>query len=321
MKRVTAVERVQRILTILPWIVDNQGCHVDEVCERFGISRSDLITDLDFVFVHVGLHPFTPDMLSDVSIEDDRINVHLGDYFHRPLRLTSLEALILLTAASGNVPYASGDDVGRATLASAVEKLSTALGAGAEDTFDVRLGAADQGMLDTFRQAAEEHRSVLIGYYTYGRDELSERLVDPHRVKSQGGFWYLSAWCHKAEALREFRVDRIYSAVPTEETFAAPSVPEETSWNLNNRLNTVAIVGNREIAWVAEMYPCDEVEELPNGQLRIVLPVTATRWLERLLLRLDPTTTATDVDTGEDLRPVAIEAARRMLGRYDTVTS
>ncbi|MGB3411339.1 MAG: WYL domain-containing protein [Microthrixaceae bacterium] len=318
MKRVTAVERVQRILTILPWIVDNPGCHVDEVCDRFGIERSDLINDLDLVFVHVGLHPFTPDMLSDVSIEDDRINVHLGDYFHRPLRLTSLEALILLTAASANIPFATGDEDGRATLGSAVDKLRTALGAGEGNTFDVQLGAADQGMLETFRQAAQSHKSVLIGYYTYGRDELSTRLVDPHRVTSQSGFWYLSAWCHKAGALREFRVDRIYSAEPTDETFEAPIETPEFSWNLNERLRTVEIVGDPSITWVSELYPCDEVETLADGRLRIVLPVTATRWLERLLLRLDPSTTVLDAETGEDLRPVAVEAARRILGRYDS---
>lgn len=318
MKRVTAVERVQRILTILPWIVDNQGCHVDEVCERFGISRDDLITDLDLVFVHVGLHPFTPDVLSDISIEDDRINVHLGDYFHRPLRLTSVEALVLLTAGKARARYSTGDDAGRETLTSAVDKLSTALGAEANDTFDVQLGAADDEMLDTFRRAVEERHSVLIGYYTYGRDELSERLVDPHRLTSQGGFWYLSAFCHKAGALREFRVDRIYSAAPTESTFEAPTNTDGPAWNLNERLHTVEIVGDSSVKWVSEMYPCDEVQELADGRLRIVLPVTATRWLERLLLRLAPSTTVIDIDTGEDLRPVAVEAARRILGRYDT---
>ena len=50
--------------------------------------------------------------------------------------------------------------------------------------------------------------------------------------------------------------------------------------------------------------------------MRIVVPVTATPWLERLLLRLDPTTVATDLTTGERLDGVAAQAAARILERY-----
>lgn len=317
MKRVTAVERVQRILTILPWIVENQGCHVDEVCQRFGISREDLITDLELVFVHVGLHPFTPDVLSDISIEDDQITVHLGDYFHRPLRLSSIEAMALLTAGSAQAHFGTVDEQGRETLNRALEKLSNVLGAGTDGTFEVQFGAADQGLLELFRTAADDRHSVQIGYYTYGRDELSERLVDPYRVTSQAGFWYLTAWCHKADAVREFRVDRIYSATPTDATFEPPTDVADTAFNFDGSPHTVEITGDKSINWVSELYPCDEVEQLNDGRVRIVLPVTATRWLERLLLRLDPTTAVVDATTGEDLRPLAAKAARRILGRYD----
>jgi hypothetical protein len=58
------------------------------------------------------------------------------------------------------------------------------------------------------------------------------------------------------------------------------------------------------------------VETLADGRIRIVLPVTATPWLERLLLRLDPRSVATDQATGERLDSVAPAAARRILARY-----
>ena len=65
---------------------------------------------------------------------------------------------------------------------------------------------------------------------------------------------------------------------------------------------------------MATTYPCDDVTELDDGRLRIVLPVTATPWLERLLLRLGPDVTATDLGSGESLSPVTARAARRVLG-------
>ena len=79
MSRVTATDRLQRILAVLPWIVQHQGATVDQICERFGLDRKSLLEDLELVFVEVGLHPFTPDMLTDVTIEDDRVYVHVGD--------------------------------------------------------------------------------------------------------------------------------------------------------------------------------------------------------------------------------------------------
>lgn len=318
MKRVTAVERVQRILTILPWLVENQGAEVDEVCRRFNIERDDLIGDLELVFYEVGLHPFTPDVLSEISVEDDQITVHLGDYFHRPLRLSGVEAMMLLTAAKVQLHFGTVDEERRKVLSRAVDKVSAALGVDAENTFQVDLGGADENLLKTLRQAASSNHSVLIRYYTYGRDELSERLIDPYRVAGQGGFWYLSAWCHNARALREFRLDRIYSAATTDQTFEADGPTSDgPTLDLSQSPMTVEISGDASIRWVSELYPCDEVEELGEGGLRIVLPVTATRWLERLLLRLTPGTRTIDLATGEDLRPLAVGAARRILSRYE----
>ena len=38
--------------------------------------------------------------------------------------------------------------------------------------------------------------------------------------------------------------------------------------------------------WVAEYYPCESVEELAEGRLRVRLRTPDTRWVRRLALRL-----------------------------------
>lgn len=87
---------------------------MDEVSRRFAISRKELLKDLDDVFQYVGVHPFTPDCLSDVFIdeESDVISVSLGDYFAKPPRLSPAEALSLLTAAKAalRLDYRFSDD-------------------------------------------------------------------------------------------------------------------------------------------------------------------------------------------------------------------
>jgi proteasome accessory factor C len=44
--RVTATDRLERILAVLPWVLQHQGSTVDELCSRFGLSRKELIGDL-----------------------------------------------------------------------------------------------------------------------------------------------------------------------------------------------------------------------------------------------------------------------------------
>lgn len=313
MSRITATDRLQRILAVLPWIVQNQGATVSEICERFGLDRKALLSDLDLVFMEVGLHPFTPDMLTEVSIEDDRVYVHVGDYFRRPLRLTHGEALTLLAAGRAVVSRDGADPDG--TLRRAVDKLTAALGDGA-DSVDVELGAADPDVMDAVQSALSQGRRLGITYYSYGRDALSEREIDPLRLVSREGHWYLLGHCHATDGERMFRVDRIRAAQVRDVPAQVTAAPDEVLVGPAGGERTVEIVTTADATWVSDLYPCDEVEPLEGDRLRIVLPVTATPWLERLLLRLDPATTATDVATGERLDGVGRDAAARVLARY-----
>ena len=314
MSRVTATERLQRILAILPWIVQHQGATVDEICDRFGLQRKELLDDLDFVFYNVGLHPFTPDMLAEVSIADDRVTVLLGDYFRRPLRLTHEEALTLLAAGRALSARPGTDPDG--TLQRAVDKLTAVLGEGAADAVEVALGEADPEVFATVRRGVDEHLQVTIDYYSYGRDEVSRRLVDPYRLVARDGHWYLLAHCASAGGERLFRVDRIRAAQLETSAFEPPDTAVDAAFELSESPRNVRIQGGPEIAWVAATFPVDDLVEGDDGSLSIVVPVTATPWLERLLLRLGPDVSVTDEQTGASLSGTATAAATRVLERY-----
>ena len=109
MKRVTATERLQRILAVLPWIVQHQGATVDQICERFGLDRKGLLEDLELVFVEVGLHPFTPDMLTEVTIEDDR--VYVQDARGHLVCVDSRTNQVVWTAENGGINNSSSPAV------------------------------------------------------------------------------------------------------------------------------------------------------------------------------------------------------------------
>ena len=61
------------------------------------------------------------------------------------------------------------------------------------------------------QEALEEGSALEMTYYTAGRDELTHRVVEPLRLETRGGVAYLVGFCHRAQAERVFRVDRIRS--------------------------------------------------------------------------------------------------------------
>ena len=111
--------RLTRILSMLPFVIAHPGVSVDEVSERFGYTRKELIDDLNLVFL-CGLPGYGPGELIDASVEEDEVWVDMADYFSRPLRLTPPEALVLL--ASGMALISAGQ--GPPALQAAVQKLS-----------------------------------------------------------------------------------------------------------------------------------------------------------------------------------------------------
>ena len=321
MSRVTAADRFRRIVAIVPWIAERNGPTVDEVCERFDISRDELLSDLDVVFM-VGIPPYTPDELIDVIIEDDRVFLTLGDYFRHPLRLTTPEALTLVAAGRGLLATPGSDESG--PLARALSKLADALGIDRPETVAVDLGTADHGLIPQLRAAVRDRETVEIDYYGYAKDDHTTRQVDPYRVHASEGNWYLFGWCHLAEDERVFRIDRIGAVRATGTTFDAPTVVAPTDvYRGRSTDHRIVLDVDSSGGWIAEHYPVESVTPGAPGRLRVRMAVGGDAWLERLLLRLGPdahVVEATDasgasLDT-EPYRALAVEAADRVLQRY-----
>lgn len=315
MPRISASERLRRLLALIPWLADHPGAALEEICERFEIGADQLREDLAVVWM-VGLPPYTPDQLIDVVIEDDRVWLHLGDFFASPLRLTADQALALVAAGStlSSTPGADADG----PLARGLAKLAGSLGVQAGEAMDIHLGDAEPERVESLRQAVRDRRRIEIDYYSYGRDELTTRRIDPYRVVADQGQWYLSAWCHQADGERLFRVDRIRSVRATGELFEAPDQPPEPGYDFDPRGTVVRLRLAPAVRWVIDQYPTLDVDEEPDGGVVVTLAVSARPWLERLLLRLGPDAEVLGLDgSAGDGTDVRSAAAQRVLARYD----
>jgi proteasome accessory factor C len=312
--RPTATWRLQRLLSLIPWVAARDGPSVDEICERFDIGRSQLLVDLTLASM-VGVHPYTPDELIEVVVEDDRVWVRYALSFGQSLRLTPEQGLALVAAGAGLLAVPGADPDG--PLARGLDKLASSLGLAAGETMEVSVGEAPAATLADLRDAIASRHQVEIDYYAYGRDDRTQRVVDPYRVYADQGHWYLLGHCHLVGGERLFRVDRIADARILDSEFDAPATPPTLGVYQPRRDDPrVTLELDASARWVSEQYPVETVEESEGG-LRVTLAVSAVPWLERLLLRLGPHARVV-AQTGGDhvLGHSGADAARRILGRY-----
>ena len=285
-----AADRLSRLLAMVPYLLARQGVPLDEAAEHFGLTQDELVKDLELLFV-CGLPGHMPDDLIDVSIDGDVITLTNAETIARPLRLQVDEALVLLV---GLRMLASAPGVqDRDALDRALAKLEGAAGdaAAAASTHVAVEVEAEESVLASARDALERGRMMHLDYYVPGRDETTERDVDPMRLVLAGGRPYLEGWCRRAEGVRLFRLDRVVSLDVLEQPAAPP--PEAVPRDLDAGLfqpspgdTLVTLELEPAGAWVAEYHPCESVEELGGGRLRVGLRTPQTAWVRRLALRL-----------------------------------
>ena len=302
--------RLRRVLALVPYVLAHPGVTLAELAERFEVSEAELERDLELLPL-CGLPPYTADRLIDVWIVDGTVQIRLAEYFERPLRLTPAEGLALLAAGRALLSVPGSDAHG--PLATALDKLDGVLDARGRLAVDV--GGSDH--LEELQRAAAETERLEIDYYSFARDEMTTRTVDPWRVFHAFGAWYLAAWCHRADAERLFRVDRVRGVRRTGEHFELPVGGGDAAdlvYRPRPEDPRVTLRVAPDAVWVVESYPHESAEKLGDGSWRVVLAVSEAAWLERLLLSLGDEAT---VEGPAAARGVAAEAARRILARYE----
>ncbi len=289
-----AASRLRRMLAMVPWILAHPGTTIRELAERFEVPEAELEADLALLPM-CGLPPYS-----------------LAEYFERPLRLTPSEGVALLAVGRALLAVPGSDPTG--PLATALEKLERALGA--QGALSIDVGAGDH--LERLTRAAETGEQLELDYYSFARDEMTTRVVDPIRVFHALGAWYLAAYCHRAQGERLFRVDRVRAVRATgAEAEAHPVDDDEELADLVYRPEPsdprVRLRLRPEAAWVVDSLPTEHAQPRRDGGWDVVLAVSGPAFIERLLLQLGPAATVVGPPEAAAARA---EAAGRVLARY-----
>jgi predicted DNA-binding transcriptional regulator YafY len=302
-------ERLRRLLAVVGWLAQVGEAPTAEVARRFGMEEAELVRELELAAC-CGVPPYTPDALMEIVVSETSVRAFLPPEFARPRRLTPAEGFAVAASARLilSVP-GSGDDA----LRRALSKLDEALGSREAMGVDVDAPL----FLARVREACEAGQVLEIEYHSASRDESTTRVVEPLRVMTMDGHWYLDAYCRRAGDMRRFRVDRLRAVQVVEG--AGGVTPHalrlaEDGFLPGPGAVEVQLQLGPGAQWVADSVPVRSVVKGPDGMVTdVVLDVAGMAWFERLLLQLG---TEARVVRPAELTDLGARAAQKLLRLY-----
>jgi len=340
--------KIERLLAIIPWVVERGGATVGDIAERFemptGAVYDLLLAAMCYEVVGAGAY----ENLGIVVFGDDAdageawVHVEPGAMLDRPLNLSVPQAFGILVAGQSALALRGADRSG--ALATALDKLRAAYSERVRVSVELPLPRC----LPTLREAVRAGTAVSIHYYTPNTDAVSERRVDPLDVSLADGHWYLRGWCHLRQDLRSFRVDRIEecsdtgelhgrSAEPGEahgnpaepgEAHGNPAEPGEAHGNPvepgavapaeADETTDVVLSIPRNDLWQVEAYPSREVRD-DGDRCIVTYAIRSPFVLSQMLLRLGADTHVVNAaELPPDLAEAGSAAAASILELYAT---
>jgi len=163
-----------------------------------------------------------------------------------------------------------------------------------------------------------------IRYHGRRKDDISDRNVSPQRLTQYRNSWYLDAWCHKAEGLRSFSLERISEQTLLDED--AREIPDkvltghfDSSYGIfSGPADNLAILKfTAEMSrWIAEeqWHPDQKGSYDDEGAWTLELPFSSARELVMDIMRYGP---EVEVVSPDFLREAVAESARKAAAIYE----
>lgn len=227
------MNRIDRLSAILIMLQSLPSVKMKQITDRFDITPRTVYRDMK-ALDEAGI-PITGDSRTGFSLVEG--------FKLPPLMFTEKEAFAFL-AAEKLVDRFS--DAGfKEGYKSGIEKIKSVMRLAEIETMDnftdnvssldlqFKNPADSQNILQLLMSEISKRKKVQISYFSYNRQEVSIRKVDPIGIFFSMSHWYLVAFCNTKKDYRTFRVNRIQEIMNTDEDFEHEHPP------LNSLLKTL----------------------------------------------------------------------------------
>jgi len=265
--------RINRVLSILSIVSQNQGITVDELAAKVDMKPRTLMKELDFISL-VGKPPFKPDDYVDIYVDNRRVFVEFDQKLNRPLRFTKPEAIAILLSLELLDP-----EVDMASVQSLKKKMENAI----KNSVDQYTPLKEMVLLDNptrlvseyfsiIREAIACHHKIKIDYYSLNKNQTRPRIVRPYLLNKNLGNWYLTGYCELRRDLRTFRFERIQSVENTGKQFKYPVDfdalkygKEQSPEKFSGKYEVKIYFDSYLAPWIREEWPSRVTDSTENG--------------------------------------------------------
>jgi predicted DNA-binding transcriptional regulator YafY len=152
-------------------------------------------------------------------------------------------------------------------------------------------------LVEAVTSACAERQRLEITYYSFSREAMTTRRIDPYRLFYYQGGLYIVAYDHLRGEVRIFALERIKDLEKTGETFTIPAGFDFDEYMRSSfgilRGETVPVrirFGPHRAKWIAERtwHESQKIEWLPDGGLILSLDVADTAEIKSWILSLGP---------------------------------
>lgn len=306
--------RTARLLDLVPYLHANQGISLEELAGDFGVSTSQIQTDLTTLWM-CGLPGYTPLELMDLEFDSGYVTIRNAKTLSKPRKISVEEGLALLLGLEllqQRIPL-DREDL-RKSIETLKDKLSNILGV--QKAVNVSSGINVE-VIQPLLEAIRSSSRVEISYHSLYSDRISTRSISPLLTYNEDGRDYLRAFCFLAMDYRIFRIDRIISLKLLDGLLAQVqsdaqgiSTPTDTeSKAISYRIKVVN--ASRE---AAERFDIDShLRQMNEAQVTLDLSSFSKEWIQRAVLA-----TASDVELIQplEIRKEVAQRAKSLLLRY-----
>lgn len=292
--------RTARLLDLVPYLNTHQGIALKELANHFDVTPTQMSADLMTLWM-CGLPGYTPLELMDLEFESGYVTIKNASTLAKPRTITFQEGVALLLGldlVAASLPE-DREDLAKA-ISSLRERLTKILGV------PIKLSvvpSASGSLSATITQAVQSNGGLQIRYHSLYKDQVSDRSVIPVDLYESDGHEYMRAYCLTAQDYREFRVDRIESAIS-----ASVSSDFEVK-KVSSEKISFSITGKSPSRDVAERFA---ISDMPLD-IAIDLSSYSLQWIERSVMASGG---AVILNHPSDIRAEVAKKAQLMLNRY-----
>ena len=203
-KQSTPLEKAARLLDLVPYISTHQGIALSDLAEEFGVSESELLSDLNTLWM-CGLPGYTPLELIDLEFESGYVSIRNAEILQR-VRILSKDELVVLLIGLDLLRDSIHTD--RSDLLTAISSLQSRIKELIGNVAEVT-PIVNSAHRANILKAITSRKRLEISYHSLIRDTVTERTVTPLELSIDHGYEVLEAYCHTAGAYRTFRLDNV----------------------------------------------------------------------------------------------------------------